>query len=90
MGNILLLIAIISLPLLPQKSIAQENKQLIDTVIQQSIENYKLNHGPCACPDDRDAANRKCGKRSAYIRARGQAPKCCPKNVTAEDLQKLK
>jgi len=91
MEKVLLTITIISLSLImPAKLTAQENKQLIDTVIQKSIGDYKLNHGPCPCPYNINRANRKCGKSSAYIRAGGQAPKCFPKDVTAEDLQKLK
>jgi hypothetical protein len=31
---------------------------------------------PCACPEDRDSAGRRCGKRSAWSKAGGASPMC--------------
>lgn len=32
--------------------------------------------GVCICPNDRDRAGRRCGKRSAYFRSGGKKPSC--------------
>jgi hypothetical protein len=31
---------------------------------------------PCACPEDRDSAGRRCGKRSAWSKEGGASPMC--------------
>lgn len=38
--------------------------------------------GNCRCPEDTDRAGRRCGKRSAYLRAGGAAPLCYDSDVT--------
>ena len=37
---------------------------------------YHKEKGPCACPDDKDAAGHKCGKRSAFCRPGGAEVQC--------------
>ena len=32
---------------------------------------YHKEKGPCACPDDKDSAGKKCGKRSAFCKGGG-------------------
>lgn len=36
-----------------------------------TAQQYHREKGPCACPDDRDSAGHRCGKRSALCRAGG-------------------
>jgi hypothetical protein len=38
---------------------------------------YHKEKGPCACPDDKDKAGHKCGKRSAFCQAGGVEIKNC-------------
>jgi len=43
---------------------------------------YHKETGPCACPDDKDKAGHKCGKRSAFCQAGGvEIKNCCLKDV---------
>ena len=44
---------------------------------QMTPAQYHKQVGPCACPNDKDKAGRKCGKRSAYCRAGGAEVKGC-------------
>ena len=50
-------------------------------LIKASQDGYS---GSCPCPDNRDNAGRRCGKRSAYSRPGGEEPLCYPKDVTAD------
>ena len=38
---------------------------------------YHKQKGPCACPDDKDKAGNKCGKRSAFCRSGGAEVNGC-------------
>jgi hypothetical protein len=38
---------------------------------------YHKDKGPCACPDDKDKAGNRCGKRSAFCRSGGAEIKGC-------------
>jgi hypothetical protein len=38
---------------------------------------YHKEKGPCACPDDKDKAGKRCGKRSAFCRSGGVEVKGC-------------
>lgn len=40
---------------------------------------YHKDKGPCACPDDKDKAGHKCGKRSAFCQKGGIEIKGCYK-----------
>ena len=47
-----------------------------------TAQQYHKDKGPCACPDDKDAAGKKCGKRSAFCRAGGvEISNCYLKDV---------
>jgi hypothetical protein len=44
---------------------------------QMTPQQYHKEKGPCACPDDKDKAGKRCGKRSAYCQAGGaEVPRC--------------
>jgi len=58
----------------------EEVKQYI---IRQSIASYP---GNCPCPYNTMRNGRSCGKRSAYSKPGGYAPKCYPSDVTAADI----
>ena len=47
---------------------------------------YHKEKGTCACPDDKDSAGRKCGKRSAFCRSGGADVQC----FRAGDIEKRK
>jgi hypothetical protein len=47
---------------------------------------YHKDKGPCACPDDKDKAGNKCGKRSAFCQAGGVEVTC----YRAGDIAKRK
>lgn len=47
---------------------------------------YHKEKGPCACPDDKDKAGHRCGKRSAFCQAGGVEVTC----FRAGDIAKRK
>jgi hypothetical protein len=47
---------------------------------------YHKDVGPCACPDDKDKAGNKCGKRSAFCKPGGAEVTC----YRAGDIAKRK
>lgn len=47
---------------------------------------YHKDKGPCACPDDKDKAGHKCGKRSAFCQPGGAEVQC----FRAGDIEKRK
>jgi hypothetical protein len=53
-------------------------------IVRESIASYP---GNCPCPYNTDRAGRSCGRRSAYSRPGGYAPKCYPGDVTAAELR---
>lgn len=53
-------------------------------IIRASITDYS---GSCPCPYNTDRAGRSCGRRSAYSRPGGYAPKCYPDDVTAAEVE---
>lgn len=52
-------------------------------LIRQSIVNYS---GNCPCPYNRDRANRRCGKRSAWSKPGGYAPLCYESDINRSRL----
>lgn len=57
----------------------QTDQQIRRKLVQQSIAGYS---GSCPCPESRDRAGRRCGKRSAYSRPGGASPLCYERDVT--------
>jgi hypothetical protein len=53
-------------------------------IIQASIAEYP---GNCPCPYNTDRAGRSCGRRSAYSRPGGYAPKCYPADVSEAEVR---
>jgi hypothetical protein len=47
---------------------------------------FHKKEGACACPDDKDSAGKKCGKRSAFCREGGTTLQC----FRAGDIAKRK
>jgi hypothetical protein len=43
---------------------------------QMTPQQYHKEKGPCACPDDKDKAGKRCGKRSAFCQAGGAEVRC--------------
>jgi hypothetical protein len=52
-------------------------------IIRESIARYP---GNCPCPYSVMRNGRRCGRRSAYSKPGGYAPKCFPEDVTAKDV----
>jgi hypothetical protein len=63
---------------------AQSEGEIRRQIIRQSIATYP---GSCPCPYSTDRAGRSCGRRSAYSRPGGHAPKCFPADVSQADIQ---
>ncbi len=61
----------------------QSDAQVKQNIVRESIASYP---GPCACPYNTDRAGRSCGRRSAYSRPGGYAPRCYPADVSAADV----
>lgn len=62
---------------------AQSDAQVRQKIIRASIAAYP---GNCPCPYNVDRAGRRCGARSAWSRPGGYAPRCYPRDVTAEEV----
>jgi len=54
-------------------AVAQSDAQIRQRIIRESIAAYP---GSCPCPYNTDRAGRSCGRRSAYSRPGGYAPRC--------------
>lgn len=52
---------------------------IVQRIIAESISGYS---GSCPCPESRDRAGRRCGRRSAYSKPGGAAPICHPGDVS--------
>jgi hypothetical protein len=49
-----------------------------------TAQQYHKEKGPCACPEDRDNAGNKCGRRSAFCESNGiEIENCYLKDVDA-------
>lgn len=64
------------------EAIELTDKQIRETIIQESIDAYHASGRPCACPYDVARNGSSCGGRSAYSRPGGEAPLCYAKDVT--------
>lgn len=60
---------------------------IIAAIIQESRESYS---GSCACPEDRDRAGRRCGKRSAYSKPGGYSPICYSSDVSRDMIEEYR
>lgn len=60
---------------------ADEVRQIL---VDKSIASYA---GSCPCPENRDRAGRRCGKRSAYSRPGGNAPYCYKSDVPEAEVR---
>jgi hypothetical protein len=48
----------------------------------KTSQQYHKEKGPCACPDDKDKAGKRCGKRSAFCQSGGaEISNCYLKDV---------
>jgi SH3-like domain-containing protein len=52
---------------------------IVQRIIAESISGYS---GSCPCPESRDRAGRRCGRRSAYSKPGGAAPICYQNDVS--------
>lgn len=58
---------------------------VVAAIIAASIAAYRSGGpGPCACPEDRDRVDHRCGKRSAHSRAGGWTVYCYASDVSKE------
>ena len=80
-------ILVLVVGLLPAYSFAESDMVIRTKIVSQSISSYR---GNCPCPEFRDRAGRRCGKRSAYYRAGGESPLCYPSDVTPAMIQRYK
>ena len=58
--------------------------QVRKAIIQQSIAQYP---GVCACPYNVTRSGRRCGRRSAYSKPGGYAPKCYASDVSDKEVK---
>lgn len=73
-------LAVLAVPALAQRSDAEIRRE----IIRESIAAYP---GSCPCPYSVDRAGRSCGRRSAYSRPGGYAPKCYPADVSDSEVR---
>lgn len=70
----------------PAPARAQSDAAIRDRIVRASIRDYPRTRR-CPCPYYYDRAGRRCGRRSAYNRPGGYAPKCYPRDVTAAEVK---
>jgi hypothetical protein len=66
---------------------ALTDRQIKRILIDESIAAYP---GNCPCPYNRARNGARCGRRSAYDRAGGEAPLCFERDVTPEMVQRYR
>jgi hypothetical protein len=73
----------------PKEGKAKKKKKLSDAQVRQILidESIAAYSGNCPCPYNRASNGSRCGKRSAYNRAGGEAPLCFAQDVSAEMVQ---
>ncbi len=60
------------------------DEQVRERIVRESVASYS---GSCACPENIDAAGRRCGARSAYSKPGGARPICYSHDVTDEQVR---
>lgn len=60
---------------------------IINIILNESRRGYS---GSCACPNDRDRAGRRCGRRSAYSRPGGASPLCYANDVSDASIARFR
>jgi hypothetical protein len=63
------------------------DEQVRESVVRESVASYS---GSCACPENTDAAGRRCGARSAYSKPGGAKPICYPHEVSDEQVREFR
>jgi hypothetical protein len=63
----------------------QSDQEIAQAVIRECLAIYHAAR-PCACPEDMARNGSRCGKRSAYDRPGGAAPRCYVKDVRPEEI----
>jgi hypothetical protein len=76
---IMALATIIATPVQARESDAQ----IVKKIIQESIDSYP---GNCPCPYNSARNGSSCGRRSAWSRRGGYAPKCYAADVSKSDI----
>ena len=69
----------IAASLIAAPSFAQDRREVVRQILAESQAAYP---GNCPCPENRDRAGRRCGKRSAWSKAGGYHPICYPDEVS--------
>lgn len=60
------------------------DEQVRERIVRESVGSYA---GSCACPENTDAAGRRCGARSAYSKPGGARPLCYTHEVSDEQVR---
>lgn len=60
------------------------DQQVRERIVRESVASYS---GSCACPDNTDAAGRRCGARSAHRKPGGEKPICYPHEVSDQQVR---
>ncbi len=63
----------------PSTSSSHTDGEIAQILMARSQASYR---GSCSCPENRDRAGRRCGKRRAYFRPGGATPLCYSSDVT--------
>ena len=63
------------------------DSEVRDRIVRESVASYS---GSCACPENIDAAGRRCGARSAYSKPGGARPICYSHDVTDEQVREFR
>lgn len=81
------IISVLFLLLYSPSVFADNDEQIKQIIIKQSILNYP---GNCPCPYNLTKNGSRCGARSAYSRAGGYSPLCYSSDVTKQMIENYK
>lgn len=79
--SISIVVGLVSAPDTLATSSRQSDDQIRELIIEESIASYP---GACACPFNSARNGSSCGRRSAWSKQGGYAPKCYKKEIPKE------
>ena len=89
MKPVAILLTSIVLAVSATSAAAHSRAELRQFIIAASIDNYRINKGPCACPYSLNRAGNICGVNSAYSKAGVDKPRCYTRDISDAMLNRI-
>ncbi len=69
---------------------SMSDAQMRRAIVNEEIDNYLRERGPCPCPFNTMRNGRACGDWSAYSKPGGEEPICYPERVPPERIREYR